>query len=212
LADYDVIVVGGGPAGSTAARNAALAGLNVLLVDKAKFPRYKPCAGAIREAVTKTLDMDLTGILHRKISGFSIFAPAGYRIDCIPEDRSHPGYTVMRDEFDLLLLRKAEEAGAVIKENSSVVKASQDTQSVTIQTKENETITSKFLIGADGINSTVAKSLGFYDKWSTDSAMVSIEIEAEVGTEKVREICGEPSGYDADLFFLYFGDFSHGYT
>ena len=212
MVDYDVIVVGGGPAGATAARRASLAGLNVLLIDKAKFPRYKPCAGAIRGPVTKTLDIDLTSILHRKISGFSIFAPSGFRVDCIPEDRSHPGYTVMREEFDHLLLRKAEEAGAVVKESIRVIKASQDTQCVTVETEDSETFTSKFIIGADGINSIVAKSLGFYDKWPSDSAMVSIEIEAEVGKEKVREICQDTTGYDSDLFFLYFGTFSHGYT
>ena len=212
MVDYDVIVVGGGPAGTTAARRASLAGLSVLLIDKAKFPRYKPCAGAIRGPVTETLDMDLTSVLQRKVSGFSIFAPSGFRVDCIPEDRSHPGYTVMRQEFDHLLLRKAEESGTVVKDNVLVVRASQDSQCVTVETEDNATFTSKFLIGADGINSVVAKSLGFYEKWSTDSAMVSLEIEAEVGKEKVREICQDPTGYDADLFFLYFGAFPHGYT
>ena len=107
MVDYDVIVVGGGPAGATAARRASLAGLNVLLIDKAKFPRYKPCAGAIRGPVIETLDIDLTSVLQKRVSGFSIFAPSGFRVDCIPEDRSHPGYTVMREEFDHLLLRKA---------------------------------------------------------------------------------------------------------
>jgi geranylgeranyl reductase family protein len=212
LVEYDVIVVGGGPAGSTAARSVALAGLNVLLIDKANFPRYKPCAGAIRNSVTKILDIDLNDTLQRKISGFSIFAPTGFRIDCIPEDRSYPGYTVMRKEFDQLLLRKAEERGVVVEEGKSVVEAVQDNRGVKVMTQDNETFTSKFLVGADGINSVVAKTIGFYNRWPSDSAMVSIEIEAEVGKDKVREICGEPSGYDADLFFLYFGDFPHGYT
>lgn len=212
MVDYDVIVVGGGPAGSTAARRASLAGLSVLLFDKETFPRYKACAGAIRGSVAKTLDFDIREVIHRRISGFSLFAPEGYRVDCVPDDRSNPGFTVMRQEFDHLLIKKAVEAGVTVMDGISVVKARQEENNVTVETNDNNMHTSKFLVGADGINSVIAKSLGFYDKWDGDSAMVSMEVEVEVGREKVREICGEPSGYDADLFFLYFGNLPHGYT
>ena len=100
MADYDLIVVGGGPGGATTARRAALDGLKVLLLDKEKFPRYKACAGAIPGTCAKLLDFPIDSVIHRRISGMAFFAPSGYRIDFVPEERSLPGYTVMRDEFD----------------------------------------------------------------------------------------------------------------
>ena len=212
MVDYDVIIVGGGPAGSTAARRASRAGLSVVLFDKARFPRYKPCAGGIHSGVNRLLDFDIKSILQRKISGATMFAPSGFRVDCIPEDRSVPGSIIKREDFDHLLLRKAAEAGAEIREDARIVKAREEESHAVVTTKEGEEVTGMYLVGADGINSIVAKSLDFYDGWRNDSAMIAIEVEAEVGSSTVREICGEPSGYDADLLFLYFGGLSHGYV
>jgi geranylgeranyl reductase family protein len=211
MVDYDVIIVGGGPAGSTAARRASQAGLSVVLFDKARFPRYKPCAGAIRFDVNSLLDFDIKNIRQRKISGVAMFAPSGFRVDCVPEDRSVPGSIIRREDFDHLLLKKAAEAGAEIREDTRIAMAREEESHAVVTTKEGEEVTGRYLVGADGINSIVAKSLGFYDGWRGDSAMVAIEVEAEVGSSTVREICGEPSGYDADLLLLYFGGLSHGY-
>jgi geranylgeranyl reductase family protein len=211
MVDYDVIIVGGGPAGSTAARRASQAGLSVVLFDKARFPRYKPCAGAIRFDVNSLLDFDIKNIGQRKISGVAMFAPSGFRVDCVPEDRSVPGSIIRREDFDHLLLKKAAEAGAEIREDTRIAMAREEESHAVVTTKEGEEVTGRYLVGADGINSIVAKSLGFYDGWRGDSAMVAIEVEAEVGSSTVREICGEPSGYDADLLLLYFGGLSHGY-
>ncbi|MHA1928270.1 MAG: FAD-dependent oxidoreductase, partial [Candidatus Thorarchaeota archaeon] len=116
MTDYDIIVAGGGPAGSTTARRAAQAGLSVLVLDKAKFPRYKACAGGIPFRVTELLDFDISSVVQRTISGFSMFTPPDTRIDCIPEDRTRPGYMVMRADFDDLLLKKAAEAGAEVRD------------------------------------------------------------------------------------------------
>ncbi len=212
MTEYDVIVVGGGPAGSTAARRVAQSGFSVLLIDKEMFPRTKPCAGGARFLVSELLDFDLSQIAHRRISGLSLFAPSGFRVDCIPEDRSKPGITVMREEFDHLLLRKAKEAGAAVLENNEVIDIQESSSSISVTTIDGQTHTGRYVIGADGINSKVAKQLGFYSGWKTDSASVALEIEIEVGEQKVREICGEPGGYDADLLLLYFGEFSNGYT
>ena len=66
---YDVIIVGAGPAGSTAARESALRGLSVLMVDKAEFPRDKPCGGAVTARCADLFDLDLTPVIERTICG-----------------------------------------------------------------------------------------------------------------------------------------------
>ena len=65
---YDVIVVGTGPAGSTAAREAAERGLSVLLLDKAEFPRDKPCGGGVNVRAARLLPFDLAPVVERVVS------------------------------------------------------------------------------------------------------------------------------------------------
>jgi len=56
---YDVIVIGAGPAGTTAARHCALKGLDTLLIEKKEFPRYKPCAGGVSQWAVSALGLGL---------------------------------------------------------------------------------------------------------------------------------------------------------
>src|SRR5215213_10447321 len=66
---YDVIVAGGGPAGSTAAREAAAAGARVLLLDRAAFPREKPCGGGVNVRAAALLPFDLSPVVERTVTG-----------------------------------------------------------------------------------------------------------------------------------------------
>src|SRR5437764_15052792 len=61
---YDVIVIGSGPAGASAARVLAQQNLKVLMLEKAKHPRYKPCGGGLTSKVMQLLDFDLTPALE----------------------------------------------------------------------------------------------------------------------------------------------------
>src|SRR6187200_3309765 len=79
----DVLVVGGGPAGSTAARSLALAGARVLLIDRAAFPRNKPCGGAISMRALRRfpyLDEALARIPSHRLSRLYLESPSGQRI------------------------------------------------------------------------------------------------------------------------------------
>ncbi len=212
MTDADVIIVGAGPAGSTAARRLATNDIQVILLDKERFPRSKPCAGGIRFKVTELLDFEITEVIHRKISGLALISPSGLRVDAIPEDRSKPGFMVMRDEFDSLLLSRAKDAGAEIREEFKVEQVRQDANEVQVVGPEGKVLTAKYLIGADGINSVVAKNLGFYEGWRGQDACVAIEIEARLAPEEIHRACADTTGYDADLFFLYFGAVQYGYT
>src|SRR5256714_12048681 len=64
----DVLIVGGGPAGSTAAWKLRRAGADVLVLDRERFPRLKLCAGWITPEVVRDLDMDLQAYPHRLLT------------------------------------------------------------------------------------------------------------------------------------------------
>ncbi|NHI83407.1 MAG: NAD(P)/FAD-dependent oxidoreductase [Candidatus Thorarchaeota archaeon] len=210
MSDYDVIVVGGGPGGSTAARRTAQRGHTVLLLDKEKFPRVKPCAGGVHPTGIAALDFGIDEVVQRRPYGFRMYAPSGMVVDCTQQEPS--GGLVMRTDFDHLLLKKAEEAGADVREGEKVVGAEQDSKGVSVITTEGEIYTGSYLVGADGINSVVAKSLGFYTGWPKDTAAVTIEVEAEVGKKAVERICGVPEKKDSVAFHIYLGAVEFGYA
>jgi len=109
---YDLIVAGAGPAGSSAARAAAQRGLKVLVIEKEKFPRYKPCGGAISERAASALDFRLPqDLCERAIAG----ARVHFREKVLEKRKNYPLTTlVTRSRFDSFLLVKAEQAGAQV--------------------------------------------------------------------------------------------------
>ena len=68
MTTYDSIVVGAGPAGSTAARVLAERGARVLLLDRARFPRDKPCGGAVTFAAASEAGVDLSPVIERTVT------------------------------------------------------------------------------------------------------------------------------------------------
>ncbi|MHA1480224.1 MAG: NAD(P)/FAD-dependent oxidoreductase [Candidatus Thorarchaeota archaeon] len=210
MTDYDVIVVGGGPAGATAARRIAQRNLSVVVFDKDTFPRNKACAGGIRNFVAENLDFSIEGVVERELFGQRLYGPSGVLVDCTRTYVS--GHSVMRTEFDHLLLQKAGEAGADVRDGVKIISAEQNQERVTVETEDGQKISGKYLIGADGINSTIAKSLGFYQGWKQDSAAIAIEIEAEVGEEAVKRICGVPQDKEGAAIHIFFGPVPHGYA
>jgi menaquinone-9 beta-reductase len=124
--DADAIVVGAGPAGSSAAYWLATAGLDVLLLEKASFPREKVCGDGLTPRGTRALvDMGIdvserAGWLHNK--GLRVIG-GGMRLHLDwPELTSFPAYGLVRPRADLdaLLANRAVKAGAVLHEQTSV--------------------------------------------------------------------------------------------
>ena len=211
MTHYEIIIIGGGPAGSTAARNIAQRGNNVLLIDKETFPRTKACAGGLIKQLTDTLDFDIHDVVQQQFYGLKMVAPSGLSIETVKEEPV--GQLVMRSDFDNLLLRKASEAGAEISEGTKVCSVEQNRDKVTIQTDDGRKITSEYVIGADGINSIVAKQLGFYNGWKGSTASLCIELEVEVDRQTVNRICSAKSSEKNRLLInAYFGPVPYGYA
>ncbi len=184
--DYDVIVVGGGPAGSSAGRVCAQAGLKTLLIEKERFPRYKVCGGCLSVKASRFLDFDLRPVIENTITGA--------RITYTPEDpllleSSEPiGFMVMRDRFDHLLVEKAMEKGTEVLEGEKVLRVRETDSVLEVELEKGWKLRCEYLIGADGPGSVVSKA--FPDLRQKDSG-TGIGLESEV---PLHAVDGFPAG------------------
>ena len=157
---YEVIVVGAGPAGSTAAKYLAEAGNNVLLVDKNKFPRDKPCGGGIPDRVLKKFPyLRNREIIDSDTYGGYLYTSTLTNRALISRDTPILAM-IRRSTFDQKLVNLAMDSGALFQENIAIKSLifSQDYVELILQNGSH--LKSKVIIGADGIWSTVVKSIG----------------------------------------------------
>ncbi len=153
---YDVIVVGLGPAGSSAAAELAQAGLSVLGLEWKVMPRYKVCGGALSARTDKVLGRSYHCVVEETIHRvrFQFAGTEAFEISS-PEPMA---YMVMRDRFDAYLVQKAREVGVWVRENSRVVQVRECSDCVKVET-EREQYQAKVVVGADGANSAIARTL-----------------------------------------------------
>jgi geranylgeranyl reductase family protein len=185
--NYDIVVVGAGPAGSIAAFEGAKRGFSTLLLEKSALPREKPCGGAVMYRGVRLVQGHIPRrLVEQKIHGLRFDLPNGARSEFISEKMI--GITVFRDRFDEYLARRAERAGATVMENSPVVHASISDDSALVQLSNGQEIRSEFLIGADGVNSVVSRSLGLRPQ-RKDLTKVGLGMETDffVGEEGVNK-------------------------
>mgnify|MGYP002621595173 CR=1 FL=1 len=152
---FDAIVVGGGPAGATAAHELACDGYQVLLIDRPG--RIKPCGGAIPPRLLADFDIP-PSLLAGRVGGAKIIAPSGAEVD-MAIDGSYVGM-VDRDEFDPWLRQRAASSGAVLAEGrfeSLNRLADGRVEIVYTQDGERQTAQARLVIGADGANSQVRR-------------------------------------------------------
>ena len=166
---FDVLVVGAGPAGSSAAIRLARAGARVLLADRARFPRDKPCGGGLTGRALRHLPCDVSPVVEHVVERFVL--RVGYRGRFARSSDTGPLILMtQRRRLDLYLAEQAAAAGAELRDGSRVDALALDGDGVTAAVG-GVRVRAAFVIGADGANGTVARSVGLGDGIVTGVAL-----------------------------------------
>jgi geranylgeranyl reductase family protein len=157
---FDAIVVGAGPAGSTAAFRLAGAGARVLLADRERFPRDKPCGGGLTYRAVRQLPVSVEPVVEDVVERFEL----GFRYRSRFERRSGEPLILMtqRRRLDALLAERAAAAGADFRDGLRATALELDADGARVRFG-GDTATAPVVIGADGVNGITARSLGLAD-------------------------------------------------
>ena len=158
MTQYDCVVVGAGPAGSSAAYHLARQGITVLLLEKATLPRDKPCTGALSPRVAEWFDFDFAPALANTARRVRYTWKLGDEIASELETQE-PIWIVRRATFDQFLAAQAIAQGATLHDNTPVTHIEFATSHWCVQTPR-ETYTARYLVAADGGTGPVSKWLG----------------------------------------------------
>lgn len=217
----DVLIVGGGPAGSSTAVALARQGVDVMLVDRARFPRPKPCAEYLSPEASRILDAmgaldtvestgaaQLRGVLVRAPNGATIRGEfiAGHAYTPYRER----GLSIRREVLDKVLIDSARAAGARVHEGARVTNLAKTESGYDVDVNVDGApaqIRARLLIGADGLHSIVAKRLGLTGgaRWPRRLALVTHFAGVE-GIGELAEMHVERDG------FVGIADVGHGLT
>lgn len=159
MTSYDAIVVGAGPAGSTAARLLARQGFHVLMLDKARFPRQKPCGGALSPKAYRQLDFDISHLVKSRIANTLMKGPGGNSF--VLSSGGAEILVVDRQELDTCLLQRAAEAGVHVQEDEAAESVG---SGGTIVSTARASYRTMALIGADGCHSVIARAVGLLER------------------------------------------------
>jgi geranylgeranyl reductase family protein len=175
MTDADVLVIGGGPAGASSAFQLARAGVRVRVLERARFPRAKPCAECLSPQATRVLnemgalpDVEsrgvwLKGMIVRSPEGVS--ARGDYAASHGFKAVRDSGLSIRREILDAALLDRARNAGAEVLENTRVTDVTLESGRVSgVRVLDGSgharNIPGRFIVGADGLRSVIARRLG----------------------------------------------------
>ncbi len=192
---YDAIVVGLGPAGSSAAYEIARAGRSVLGLDRATFPRSKVCGGGLSARLDALTGREYHSTVEAAITAMT-FLYEGREAFTV-DGRAPLAYFVMRDRFDAFWADRAARAGAHLRDAEAVLSLDETAEHVAVRTAK-ATYRARFVVGADGALGVATRSLN-----GSRARRRAYGLEAEVSAagahpperRAVMEMGAIPGGY-----------------
>jgi geranylgeranyl reductase family protein len=194
---FDVIVVGAGPAGSTTAYRLASGGASVLLLDRSRFPRDKPCGGGLTGRALRVLPFPVDPVVEDATDTFEI--RLRYRGGFVRRSAGPLAVMTQRSRLDAYLAEQAAAAGAVFQDGVRVDAVEADPAGVTVRAG-GRTIRGDVLVGADGANGVTARALGLAREIEHGVALEGNVPHGVAARERyagrmVVELCVVPGGY-----------------
>ncbi len=170
---WDVVVVGAGPAGATAARVAAEAGARVLLIDRARFPRYKTCGGGITGRSLAAMPDSARATFEAHITEFGLSRGGSDRV-MLHADEPFLGM-VQRERFDQALVDAAVAAGVEFRDSTAMRGLEEVEAGIRLRLDGGELLT-RVVVGADGSSGRTSAYVGV--EFAASDLGLEVELEA----------------------------------
>jgi geranylgeranyl reductase family protein len=196
---YDVLVIGAGPGGSSAARELASAGLKTAIADKHEFPREKLCGNLVSGYCQQHLDVDLPRDIVR---GDAMVCKVNYKYATTMRFEKAVGSFVKRHDLDNFLLQQAIAKGAIYLPKHHAKRITENADgTMTTEFHDGEPISSRFIVGADGVRGCSSRFVRpeTFRKWKYGIAYVVEIPKAAIDTDRFPDLYLDaafiPGGY-----------------
>ncbi|MHA1303629.1 MAG: NAD(P)/FAD-dependent oxidoreductase, partial [Candidatus Heimdallarchaeaceae archaeon] len=200
---YDIAVIGGGPAGSSAAYYATKYGLRTILFEKHNYPRDKPCGGALSPRTMKLIGKKATEAINCEVGNITIYSPSLKKF----VNMGNECYFVIREQFDAAMAEDAKEQGAKICEGELVQQVKKDENGQYTVTTNKRTIKADYIIMATGVqNNKLIRSLGIRKRWEEGYLAMCVNSETKINNEDFKAL-----GVEETSLQIFFGIVPKGY-
>ncbi|MCF2137701.1 MAG: geranylgeranyl reductase family protein [Candidatus Thorarchaeota archaeon] len=170
----DVIVIGGGPAGSATAFHASRLGMDVVLLDKAKFPRFKSCGGALSHKALPLIGPKAKKAINTQGKGLVVYSP---KLKSVRWESPQSVNLVVRTKWDHQFLLDAADAGTEVHEESMVTTVESRGDHVTVESRNGLSFDARYVVIADGAGlRSYKKKLGFTQPYDHMARTVCCEV------------------------------------
>ena len=200
---YDVLVIGGGPAGAIAAYHLAQHDIAVALLDKHSEFGVKACGGGLTYRLLSRfpeLTDALAPYILKRVDTIHFYAPD---FSAIRYTYDEPlSMMVLRRDFDAMLIERCKQAGVTVIAPCCATDVAVAEKYIDVATNHGEIFRAKAVVGADGVNSTIARASGLRGKWRQNQLMSSVVAECPIRPEDLP---------DPDTIYILFGFHGLGY-